>query len=70
MVAGFQSQFPPICDWNPPTVPPRKIGALPHPTGSTKKTKTKFSCRTKIKAEKQKEKRKTSSLNGVNTPQK
>lgn len=42
-VAGFQSQFPPICDWTPPTVPPRKISRLSFiRQGETKKQKQIF----------------------------
>ncbi len=43
MVAGFQSQFPPICDWNPPTVPPlKKIRGSPFSDKENKENKNKI----------------------------
>lgn len=63
MVAGFQSQFPPICDWNPPTVPPlKKFRGSPSSDKENKKNKNKIFLSHKNKDRKIKRKNQTTVL--------
>lgn len=62
MVAGFQSQFPPICDWNPPTVPLPKIRELSFIRQGEQKNKNKIFLSHKNKDRKIKRKNQTTVL--------